>query len=200
MSYFWLRYQNLLLLFLILPPLVKPKIYNCMTKTNKQEVWLRGPVTNIPALLQPVAHALLQAREEVTEMLVDFPEDRLWTKPAGVASVGFHLQHLRGVLDRLLTYARGNALNEEQLKALAVEGKPEEYNGNLYELALLFNGQVDKALEQLGTTHEQTLQEHRSVGRAQLPSTVLGLLVHSAEHTMRHVGQLLVTVKVIKAA
>lgn len=74
-----------------------------MTKTNKPEVWLRGPVANIPSLLQPVAHALLQAREEVNEMLVDFPEDHLWDKPAGVASVGFHLQHLKGVLDRLLS-------------------------------------------------------------------------------------------------
>ena len=171
-----------------------------MTKTNKPEVWLRGPVTNIPVLLQPVAHALLQAREEVNEMLVDFSEDHLWDKPAGVASVGFHLQHLKGVLDRLFTYARGNALNKEQLKALTVEGKPEEYSGNIQELVQLFNQQVDESLKQLSTTNEQTLQESRGVGRAQLPSTVFGLLIHSAEHTMRHVGQLLVTVRVIKAA
>lgn len=170
-----------------------------MTKTNKPEVWLRGPVTNIPVLLQPVAHALLQAREEVIEMLADFPENRLWDKPAGVASIGFHLQHLKGVLDRLFTYAKGKALNKEQLEALAAEGRPEEYNGNILELVQLLNQQVDKSLEQLSTTNEQTLQEHRGVGRAQLPSTVLGLLMHSAEHTMRHVGQLLVTVKVIKA-
>lgn len=190
----------LLLLILILHDIVKPEIYNCMTKTNKPEVWLRGPVTDISVLLQPVAHALLQAREEVNEMLVDFSENHLWDKPAGVASVGFHLQHLKGVLDRLFTYARGKALNEEQLKALTVEGKPEEYNGSIHELIQLFNQQVDKSLEQLSTTNEQTLQEFRSVGRARLPSTVLGLLIHSAEHTMRHVGQLLVTVKVIKTA
>ena len=170
-----------------------------MTKTNKPEVWLRGPVTNIPVLLQPVAHALLQAREEVNEMLVDFPEDHLWEKPAGIASVGFHLQHLKGVLDRLFTYARGNALNKEQLKALTVEGKPEEYSGNIQELVQLFNQRVDKSLKQLSTTNEQTLQEYRGVGRARLPSTVFGLLIHSAEHAMRHVGQLLVTVRVIKA-
>src|SRR5207253_992178 len=87
-------------------------------------VWQRGPVENIPALLQPVAHALLQAKEEVSEIVKGFPDSHLWQKPAGVASVGFHLQHLTGVLDRLFTYARGEALQAEQLKALAEEGKP----------------------------------------------------------------------------
>ncbi len=169
-----------------------------MSQTYNREVWLRGPVANIPALLQPVAHALLQAREEVNEMLVGFPESHLWGKPAGAASAGFHLQHLKGVLDRLYTYAKGTALNEEQLHALSLEGKPDKYNGNIQELVQSFNDQIHKSLEDLSITNEQTLQEKRGVGRAQLPSTVLGLLVHSAEHTMRHVGQLLVTVKMIK--
>ncbi len=170
-----------------------------MMRTNKPEVWLRGPVANIPFSLQPVAHALLQAREEVNEMLIGFPEEHLWDKPAGVASVGFHLQHLKGVLDRLFTYAKGNALNEEQLNALSSEGKSDANIVRVQELVQLFNLQVDKAIEQLSTTNEQTLHEQRGVGRAQLPSTVLGILMHSAEHTMRHVGQLLVTVKVMKA-
>jgi hypothetical protein len=78
-----------------------------MGKEKLPEVWLRGPVENIPSLLQPVAHALLQAREEVSELLENFPNELLWEKPAGVASTGFHLQHLSGVLDRLFTYARG---------------------------------------------------------------------------------------------
>ncbi len=168
-----------------------------MAQTHLSEVWLRGPVANIPMLLQPVAHALLQAREEVNEMLADFPENHLWDKPAGVASVGFHLQHLKGILDRLFTYAKGEVLNEEQLKALASEGEPDEKNMGVQELVQLFNGQVEKSLEQLRTTNEQTLHEPRVVGRSRLPSTVLGLLVHSAEHTMRHVGQMYVTVKVI---
>ncbi len=168
-----------------------------MVQTKLPEVWLRGPVANIPGLLQPVAHALLQAREEVNEMLVNFPEDHLWNKPAGVASVGFHLQHLRGFIDRLYTYAKGKALNEEQLNALSLEGKPGENNIGVQELVQLFNVQVDKALQELSETNVQTLYEQRDVGRIQLPSTVFGLLVHSAEHAMRHVGQLLVTVKVI---
>src|SRR5262249_23037834 len=89
------------------------------------EVWLRGSLPDIPALLQPVAHALLQAREEVARMMEDFPEDRLWDRPAGVASVAFHLQHLAGVVDRLFTYARRESLSEDQTQALEAEGKRE---------------------------------------------------------------------------
>ena len=161
------------------------------------EVWLRGPVENIPSLLQPVAHALLQAREEVNELLKNFPAEKLWLKPAGAASAGFHLQHMKGVLDRLFTYANGNQLTQEQLAALKAEGEP-QVNTTPAELLLAFNQQVDTALQQLQQTDEQTLTEHRSVGRAQLPSTVIGLLFHAAEHTMRHLGQLIVTMRVVK--
>ena len=171
-----------------------------MSRTKLPEVWLRGPLANIPGLLQPVAHALLQAREEVNEMLTDFPEDRLWRKPAGVASVGFHLQHLTGVLDRLFTYAEGKLLDASQLDYLSNEGNADKCNLNMHQLIQAFNNQVGKALEELSDTSVQTLQEQRGVGRAQIPSTVLGLLFHSAEHTMRHIGQLHVTVKIIKAA
>ncbi len=162
------------------------------------EVWLRGPVPGIPPLLQPVAHALLQAREEVQAHLRDFPDALLWERPAGVASVAFHLQHLAGVLDRLFTYARGQSLTNGQLEALAAEGKPLSSPAQVVALVRLFAEQVDKALLQLGDTAEHTLTEPRGVGRAQLPSTVLGLLFHAAEHTQRHVGQLLVTARVLQ--
>jgi len=169
-----------------------------MPTQNQPEFWLRGPVPEIPALLQPVAHALLQAREEVTAYTHSFPEELLWEKPAGCASVGFHLQHLTGVLDRLFTYARGEMLTQEQLACLSAEGKSNGGATTLEKLVQAFQGQVEKALQQLKITHEATLTATRSVGRAQLPSTVIGLLVHAAEHTTRHVGQLLVTVKVLK--
>ena len=162
------------------------------------EAWLRGSVKNIPSLLQPVAHALLQAREEVNELIKDFPDELLWIKPAGVASTGFHLQHLSGVLDRLFTYANGNALNEKQLAALKAEGNPQQTKLTAAELVEVFNKQVDEALKELQQKDEQKLTEYRSVGRAQLPSTVIGLLFHAAEHTMRHLGQLIVTVRVVK--
>jgi uncharacterized damage-inducible protein DinB len=162
------------------------------------EVWLRGPLPDMPALLQPVAHALLQAREEVNNLCGDFPDDLLWERPAGVASPGFHLQHLRGVLDRLFTYARGEALQEEQLQALAAEGKPAGSKPSGQELVQAFNLQVDRALNQLKATDISLVTEVRTVGRAGLPSTMLGLYVHAAEHTTRHLGQLLVTVRVLQ--
>ena len=166
-----------------------------MPETKQREVWQRGPVSNIPSLLQPVAHALLQAREEVKELMFNFPSSQLWIKPAGVASPGFHLQHLTGVLDRLFTYAKGELLNEEQLIQLKKEGEQCEIEPET--LVENFSLQVEKALEQLSNTAELTLTEQRLVGRAQIPSTVIGLLFHAAEHTMRHVGQLHVTVKII---
>lgn len=169
-----------------------------MATQNKREVWQRGPVENIPGLLQPVAHAILQAKEEVNSIVESFPDANLWQKPAGVASVGFHLQHLTGILDRLFAYARGEGLNEEQSKSLSEEGKSVNGKSSVAELVKLFNRQVDKALEQLSATNEQTLIEQRLVGRAKIPSTVVGLLFHAAEHTMRHLGQLYVTVKVIE--
>ena len=164
------------------------------------EVWLRGPIPGVPDLLQPVAHALLQAREEVDVLLEGFPEELLWTRPAGVASVGFHLQHLTGVLDRLFTYARGEALTWAQLSALAAEEEPPASSGHPQDLVRSFHEQVEHALGQLRATNVETLTRPRGVGRAGLPSTALGLLVHAAEHTQRHVGQLLVTVRVQRDA
>jgi uncharacterized damage-inducible protein DinB len=168
-------------------------LFNMADKT-KPEVWLRGPLDGISTLLQPVAHALLQAREEINELMTDLPEELLWERPAGVASPGFHLQHLTGVLDRLFTYASGELLTQQQLNYLAGEGKPAD---DLNTLLTAFNNQVDIAIKQLSETNEVTLTETRGVGRAQIPSTVISLLIHAAEHTMRHTGQLLITIKVL---
>ena len=167
---------------------------------NLPEVWLRGPLPEVPPLLQPVAHALLQAREEITNILANFPAEKLAERPFGLASVGFHLRHLTGVLDRTFTYARGQALSETQLAYLAAEGQPPTHPGAVQALVQNFSQQVDTALVQLKATSENTLPEWRGVGRAQLPSTVIGLLVHAAEHTTRHVGQLLVTARVVAAS
>jgi uncharacterized damage-inducible protein DinB len=167
-----------------------------MADAPKLEVWLRGPLPRIPVLLQPIAHALLQAQEEVHAMLIDFPENILWERPYNVASPAFHLQHLTGVLDRLFTYARGESLNAVQLSALAVEGKLNEAI-SLKDLLAAFDNQIEKSVSALANTDEKILAAAREVGRAKLPSTVIGLLTHSAEHTTRHVGQLLVTVKIL---
>jgi len=166
--------------------------------TNKlPEVWLRGPLEGMPALLQPVAHALLQAQEEIHEILHGFPEAQLWAQPAGVASVGFHLQHIAGVLDRLLTYAAGNLLSAEQLDYLSQEGKPAD-SIDLAEMLVVLDTQLAITMEKLKRIDPGTLTEIRGVGRKQTHSTVLGLLFHAAEHTMRHTGQLLVTVRFLR--
>src|SRR5579875_1900244 len=94
-----------------------------MAENKQPEVWLRGPIPDFPVLLQPIAFALMQAREDVNEMTIGFPDDLLFRKPSGAASVAFHLQHLSGVLDRMFTYAEGKALDENQMNWLQSEGK-----------------------------------------------------------------------------
>ncbi|GAB3229034.1 hypothetical protein GCM10027346_14170 [Hymenobacter seoulensis] len=163
------------------------------------EVWLRGPLPNISPLLQPLAFAILQAREEVTAALKAFPDALLSARPAGVASVGFHLRHLAGVLDRMQTYARHEPLNEGQFQFLAQEKDGPTTPDTTANLVQQFSDAVETMLTALHTTPEATLPEFRPVGRAGLPSTVMGLLVHAAEHTTRHVGQLLVTARVVQA-
>jgi uncharacterized damage-inducible protein DinB len=165
-----------------------------MLKPETLEIWLRGPIPKVPPLLQPVAHALLQARDELNAAMHDFPPALLNERPAGVASVGFHLQHLAGVLDRLLTYARREALTEPQFAAFSAEVPPLTIEENtVAKLVQSFNDTVDRALIQLEGIAETSLTEVRGVGRAQVPSTLIGVLVHAAEHTTRHLGQLLVT-------
>ena len=163
---------------------------------DKREVWQRGPLENIPGLLQPVAHALLQAREELHDMMNMFPERLLWERPSGVASPAFHLQHLTGVLDRLFTYAKGEQLNRQQMEYLNEEGK-ENATILIQKLVSNFDEQVDESIVQLENTPESSLLDTRAVGRKAIPSNVLGLLFHAAEHTQRHTGQLLVTVRVL---
>jgi len=168
-----------------------------MAQAKQPEVWLRGAVAGIPALVQPVAHALLQAQEEIHEMMNGFPDELLWQRPAGVASPAFHLKHIAGVLDRLFTYAAGKPLTGQQLDYLKAEGEATGVT-TVQSLLAALDAQIASSLEALKKIDASTVTEPRGVGRQQLPSTVLGLLFHSAEHTMRHMGQLMVTVKMLK--
>jgi uncharacterized damage-inducible protein DinB len=163
------------------------------------EVWLRGPVAGIPPLLQPVAHSLLQCREELTATLTGMTPEEVWDRRHGAASIGFHARHAAASLDRLFTYARGEALSSAQLTALRVEQTPDDADDTAATLVAAFDAAVERALAQLRTTSDEMLLEPRGVGRAQLPSTVMGLLFHAAEHTQRHVGQLATTCKVLGA-
>lgn len=162
------------------------------------EPWLRGPVSGIPALLQPAAHAFIMAREDAAAAAAGLTQSQLWLTPGGAASPGFHLLHLAGSTDRLLTYARGEELTARQCQALASEKAPPEPRPSAEQLLGEWEATVDRALAQLAATAESELTHPREVGRARLPSTVLGLLFHAAEHAQRHTGQLVATVKVIR--
>jgi uncharacterized damage-inducible protein DinB len=121
----------------------------------------------------------------------------LWKRPGGAASTGFHLRHLAGALDRLFTYARGQQLDESQRQALRREDLPSDAEVDADELLREAIASIERALAELRQTKNETLLEPRAVGQRGLPSNVLGLLFHAAEHTTRHVGQLITTVKAV---
>jgi hypothetical protein len=166
---------------------------------TQPEVWLRGPQPGIPSLLQPVAHSLLQSREEIDVILPGLSLDDLWATPGGAASVGYHARHAAGALDRLFTYARGEGLSSAQRLTLLVESSAHRPKDDAERLRTAFVEVVDRAMAQLRTTPDSMLLEPREVGRARLPSTVIGLLFHGAEHTQRHVGQLTAIAKVVRS-
>jgi uncharacterized damage-inducible protein DinB len=147
-------------------------------------------------LLMPAAHALTQAREDLQRAAAGATQEELWQRPGTAASAGYHLQHLGGSLDRLLTYARGDALSEEQRRALIEESRPGAPAAKVLSDAL---AAIDRALDQIRRTPAETVLEPREVGRARLPSTVLGLVFHAAEHTARHTGQLITTLKALRS-
>jgi uncharacterized damage-inducible protein DinB len=161
------------------------------------EFWLRGPVSGVSPLLQPVAHALLQAREDVSDTLAPLPIDAIWRRLGNAASIGFHAKHLCGALDRLLTYARGETLTPGQLAYLKDESEPGHPAADAVALTALVSDAVERALAQIRATPDSTLAESREVGRRRLPSTVLGLLFHAAEHSTRHAGQIITTAKTL---
>ena len=163
---------------------------------SEPEVWLRGAIPAIPPHLQPVAHSLLQSREEIQRVLDGLTPDRIWSAHPNAASIGFHVLHAIGSLDRLFTYARGSGLSDAQRQILAQESQPDtDVTGN--DLLAAFDAAVERALDQLRGTDEATLTAKREVGRARLPSTVIGLLFHAAEHTQRHAGQALTTRRIM---
>ncbi|GAB3012826.1 hypothetical protein GCM10027051_14960 [Niabella terrae] len=162
---------------------------------NLPEVWLRGQHTSgLSPVLQSVADALLQAGEEINALMPDFSDALLWVKPGGVASAGFHLLHIPGVLDRLLSYAEEKSLTEAQLAYLRNETLPQDLTTK--ELVKQLSEAITQSIHRM-KRFTGDLIAPRAVGRSRLPSTIIGLCTHAAEHTMRHAGQLLVTVKIL---
>lgn len=176
---------------------MRPARDPCVTMTEP-EVWLRGPIDGVPPLLQPVAHSLMQCAGETAQAISPLSPAELRARPCGASSVEFHARHAIGSLDRLLTYARGEQLTPTQLAALASEQQMEHHSDTGERLVASFAASVERAVAQLRATDPALLLEARAVGRARLPSTVIGLLVHAAEHTQRHVGQLVTTARIVR--
>lgn len=164
---------------------------------KEQEPWLSGPVEGVHPMLMPAAHALAQCAGDLLKAARDLTNEELWAKPGGAPAVGFHLRHIAGSIDRLLTYARGESLSPEQFEALAAEERIEE-SIDAAELARKAVERIEEAINAIRATPEQILFEKRTVGRKKLPTNVFGLLFHIAEHTQRHTGQAITTAKIIK--
>ena len=165
--------------------------------TTPVEVWLRGPVPGIQPLLQPAAHTLLQVGEDVLPIVQQLTPEQLWARPGGAAAIGFHLGHLPGSLERLLTYSRGESLSPEQFARLTAERTVHEDRPELSALLKRFRDGLDAAIEYLRTVPDDALLTPREVGRKRLPSTTLGLIFHAAEHSARHAGQIVTLTRVV---
>ncbi len=160
------------------------------------EYWMRGPIDEIHGLLQPVAHAFLQMQSELSNVIIPLNNEELWAKPFGMASVGFHVLHIIGVIDRMFTYGDRNSLSEEQFEYLKRESETHIDMGS-NELKESLESTVKRALEKLKSTDIEQLTHTRHLGRKQIPVSLIGLLFHAAEHSMRHLGQALVTARVL---
>ena len=160
---------------------------------------MRGPIDGIDPMVMPVAHALVQAREDLEGLIPQIAPGQVWSRPGGAASIGFHVRHLGGALDRLFTYARGEALTDAQKADLRAESVAGDPPAALADLVSQTSATIERALGQLRQTDRARLLDHRGIGRAQLPSNVLGLLFHAAEHCTRHAGQAITTAKILAA-
>ena len=159
------------------------------------EPWLRGTLTEVDAVRRQLLHALELASEDVDRWCAGLSDTEINARPFGIASVAFHLRHIAGSLDRLLTYAEGNSLSGAQMDALH-----NEMDAASAEIVLdEFGAGLGESRQRVMMISSRSYEETRSVGRARLPSTVGGLLVHCAEHTQRHVGQAVTTAKVVVA-
>ncbi len=165
-----------------------------MPVQTRLEPWLRGTLTEVPAVLRAVLHALERASEDLHRWCGQLADEQLNQRPAQVAPIAFHLRHISRSLDRLLTYAEGGSLNETQLAALKSEPNP---GASHDELFAELSAALAKSATRIRNFSHAELEHARIVGRNQLQTTLGGLLVHVAEHTQRHVGQAVTTAKIV---
>jgi hypothetical protein len=162
------------------------------------EAWQSGPIAGVSRLLMPAAHAVVQAKADLEMHAAGLTTEGLWLELHGAASCGFHLRHIAGSLDRLLTYARGGTLSDEQFQFLRTERVPGEPPEDAEMLVAAAGARIDEMMELIRATPDERLFEPRYVGRARLETNVFGLLFHTAEHTMRHAGQFITTAKIVR--
>jgi uncharacterized damage-inducible protein DinB len=163
---------------------------------NLPEPWLRGTLSDVPAVQRAVLHALQSAEEDLAKWCSGLTDGELHSRPAGLAPVAFQLRHIAGSVDRLLTYAEGRELTADQMQFL----KSESSAGSTVCGALgEFSESMKVAADRVRRFTPDELELPRGVGRKHLPTTVGGLLVHVADHTQRHVGQAIITAKLLLA-
>jgi uncharacterized damage-inducible protein DinB len=160
------------------------------------EPWLRGTHKELPAVLRAVLHAFDLAREDVLHWCAGLSETDLNASPGGLTPLSFHLRHIPRSLDRLLTYAEGNQLSPDQVGALKRESEP---GATREELFVEFEEGIENAAARVRAFASTDLEQPRGVGKKQLPTSVGGLLVHLADHTQRHTGQIVTSAKLLKA-
>jgi uncharacterized damage-inducible protein DinB len=151
------------------------------------EPWMRGPIPGVDPLVAPVLYAFQQAREDLARHTEGLTPEQLWASPHGFGSAGFHIRHIAGSTGRLMNYVEGEQLTPDQLRELEDEKRPLGVGRD--ELLAILDAAFERAEAVVRAIDPATLREPRGVGRKQLPTTVIGLLTHIAEHTQRHVGQ-----------
>ena len=160
----------------------------------KDEPWLRGPIAGVHPLVMPVFFSYAQVREDLHKHTVGLSDEQVWQQCAG-QSLGFQLKHIAGSVDRITSYLMVRPLSDEQLAFLKQELQPP---GTLPELLALVGHSLTDSESQLKTLDAGSLYATRTVGRRALPTTVIGLLVHLAEHTQRHLGQAILISKLVR--
>jgi uncharacterized damage-inducible protein DinB len=168
-----------------------------MADIMQTEPWLRGTFVNLPFVHRGVVHALQMAEEDLQQWCAGLTEAEFNARPAGIASLAFHIRHIARSLDRLLTYAEGRQLSEVQLAALKTELAPAAAAAEVFKE---LREALELAVTRICALDGAHLEAPRTVGRELLPTTLGGLLVHIAEHTQRHVGQAITTARVVRAA
>lgn len=160
------------------------------------EPWLSGPIEGVDPLIAPLLRSFEQVRQELATHTADLSPEQLWSRPFGMPSAGFHIRHLGGAADRLCTYLRGEQLTDAQMARLRAESEPGAAPADLLAELHADLARVEQTVRAIDTA---ALREFRGVGRKQLPTTVHGLIVHIAEHSQRHLGQAITTIKLVRS-